>query len=124
MTSGCGRAINSLGGFMDDLTKTIGLRIKEKREARGLSQKELAEKIGVTPSAINQYESSAKRPSTEYLAKIALELSTETDYLLGITNKDDEVVVAFRELKNLSAKDRQIIMENIKSLNKLSKGKK
>lgn len=109
---------------MDDLTKIIGLRIKEKREARGLSQKELAEKIGVTPSAINQYESSAKRPSTEYLTKIALELSTETDYLLGITNKDDEVVVAFRELKNLSDKDRQIIMENIKILNKLSKGKK
>jgi transcriptional regulator with XRE-family HTH domain len=101
-----------------------GLRIKEKREALGLSQKELAEKVGVTPSAINQYEAGSKNPSSEILKGIAIALSTETDYLFGIKEDEDEIAVAFRDLGKLSEKDRKIVLGNIKMLKQLSKEKK
>jgi transcriptional regulator with XRE-family HTH domain len=106
---------------MEELSEIIGARIKEKREKVGISQKELADNVGKTPSAINQYESGAKKPSTDILAKIAKALKTSTDFLLGITDKDDyEISVIFRDLEKLTEKDRDLISENIKLLKRLS----
>ncbi|HEX9019992.1 MAG TPA: helix-turn-helix transcriptional regulator [Nitrospirota bacterium] len=101
-----------------------GERIKEKRDAFGLNQKELAEKVGVSPSAINQYEAGSKNPSTDILKAIAIALETETDYLLGIKEEDDEIAVAFRDLGTLTEKDRQIVLGNIRMLKQMAKGKK
>ncbi len=101
-----------------------GARIKEKREEVGISQKELAEKVGVSPSAINQYEAGSKTPSTDILKEIALALSTEADYLLGIKEDADQIAVAFRDIGKLSEKDRTIVFEHIKMLKRLSKGQK
>ncbi len=98
-----------------------GVRIKEKREKIGLSQKDLAEKVGVSPSAINQYEAGHKTPSTDILKEIALALSMETDYLLGIKEDDDQIAVAFRDLGKLSERDRKLVLENIKILKEHAK---
>ena len=40
----------------DNIAKTIGARIKSKREEIGISQKALAEMVGTSPAAINQFE--------------------------------------------------------------------
>ena len=42
--------------------KTIGDRIREERELEGLTQLELANKIGITPQAVSQYERGIKNP--------------------------------------------------------------
>jgi transcriptional regulator with XRE-family HTH domain/KaiC/GvpD/RAD55 family RecA-like ATPase len=55
----------------------IGMRLKELRKRQGLSQKELAEHIGVTPSTISQVESNLIYPSLQALFKIAETLSVE-----------------------------------------------
>ena len=107
---------------MKQAANIIGQRIKAKREALKISQKDLANTIQITPSAINQYEAGSKTPSTDILKKIALALSIETDYLLGIKEDEDQIAVAFRDLGNLSEKDRRIVLENIKMLKRLSKG--
>lgn len=109
---------------MKQAVNIIGKRIKEKREVLGISQKDLADTVGITPSSINQYEAGSKNPSTDILKKIALALSTETDYLLGMKKDEDQVAVAFRDLERLSEKDRRIVLENIKTLSKLSKESK
>lgn len=43
----------------------------ELREAAGLSQTAVAEKLQCTPSAISQYESGKREPSFEVLVKLA-----------------------------------------------------
>lgn len=50
---------------------TIGERIKAARKAAGLSQKDLAEKMGVTQSNISQYENDYAKPSAATLFKYA-----------------------------------------------------
>ena len=65
-------------------TKELGKRIKELRTDLGLSQKELAEKVGVAVNTISQYESGISKTSSDVLAKLAVELETTTDYLLGL----------------------------------------
>jgi len=55
----------------------LGSRIKKIRKNQGMSQKELAKLIGVTPSNISQIESNLIYPSLPALFKIAENLSVE-----------------------------------------------
>ena len=55
----------------------VGLRLKELRSKRGLSQTELAKLVGVTPSTISQVESNLIYPSLPALLKMAEVLSVE-----------------------------------------------
>jgi transcriptional regulator with XRE-family HTH domain/KaiC/GvpD/RAD55 family RecA-like ATPase len=55
----------------------LGLRLKEMRSKRGLSQTELAKLVGVTPSTISQVESNLIYPSLPALLKMAEVLSVD-----------------------------------------------
>jgi len=55
----------------------LGARIKALRKKQGLSQKELAEKTGVTPSSISQVEKNLIYPSLPALFRMADSLSVE-----------------------------------------------
>ena len=49
----------------------IGDNIRKVRKAHGLSQIELAERIGVAPITIRQYENGKRSPKLETIAKLA-----------------------------------------------------
>ena len=51
--------------------KTIGDRIREERESAGLTQLELANKIGITPQAVSQYERGIKNTKITTIYKFA-----------------------------------------------------
>ena len=55
----------------------LGLRIKQLRAKRGLSQTELARLVGVTPSTVSQVESNLIYPSLPALMKMAEVLSVD-----------------------------------------------
>ncbi len=55
----------------------LGTRLKELRTKQGLSQKKLADMVGVTPSSISQIESNSIYPSLPALFKIAETLCVE-----------------------------------------------
>lgn len=59
----------------------IGPRLKEAREGRGISQRELARRLGVSPSLISQIESGASRPSVSTLYAIVTELGASLDHV-------------------------------------------
>ncbi len=65
----------------------FGNRLKELRLNAGLSQKQLADKLWITKSAVSYYELSERNPSPEILIKIAKVFHVTTDYLLGIEDK-------------------------------------
>ncbi len=61
-------------------SQDLGLRLKQLRTKQGLSQKDLAGMVGVTPSTISQIESNLIYPSLPALFKIAQVLSVEAGY--------------------------------------------
>ena len=63
----------------------IGLRLKELRTRKGLSQTEMAKLVGVTPSTISQVERSQIYPSLPALFKMAEILSVEAGALFRKT---------------------------------------
>ena len=54
----------------------IGRQVRSLREARGLSQRELAERMGTTQSAIARLEAGGSRPSLSTLERLADALGT------------------------------------------------
>ena len=62
----------------------LGERLKILRTAKKMSQKELAERIGIAKSVISFYESGDRLPSYDVLIKIARIFNVTTDYLLDV----------------------------------------
>ena len=58
--------------------------IKQLRESRGLTQTELARRLGITRSSVNSWEMGISSPSTKYIIELARIFHVSTDYLLGI----------------------------------------
>ena len=54
-----------------------------------LTQKQVAERIGLAISAVSSYESGTRYPSYDVLIKLAQIFHVSTDYLLGLTNQRD-----------------------------------
>ena len=61
----------------------LGGRIKGLLKKRGLTQKELAEKVGVTEVSVSRYISGERTPKGLVIANMANALHTTSDYLLG-----------------------------------------
>lgn len=62
------------------------LRIKEARERVGLTQKELANILGVKSTTFNGYETGSHDPKSDLLKQIATQCNTTVDYLLSLTD--------------------------------------
>lgn len=78
---------------------SIGENIKKARKAAGLTQKELAKKIGVTAQMISLYETDARRPKYETLARIASAIrknSGQWVYVYDLLEHDAEL---YNEIK-------------------------
>ena len=62
----------------------IADKIKTLREKQGITQAELAKRLGVTRSGVNAWEMGITVPSTQYIIELSLLFKVSTDYLLGM----------------------------------------
>ncbi|MCR8641097.1 helix-turn-helix transcriptional regulator [Paenibacillus sp. N1-5-1-14] len=63
-----------------------GDRISQLREKHGLTQGDLANKIGISRASLSHYETNRREPDYETTNKIATYFNVSVDYLLGRTN--------------------------------------
>ncbi len=67
--------------------KTIlGERLKELREDRGYTQKQLSEKLGINSVTYLHYEKEQREPPLSLLADMAVFFGVSVDYLLGLND--------------------------------------
>lgn len=62
----------------------VGERLASLRQAKGFTQKQLAEKIGVSQQDIAYWERQAAAPRGDVLPKLAVVLEVSVDELLGV----------------------------------------
>lgn len=74
----------------------FGNRLKHARKQKHITQRELAERLGVKQSAISNYEINFRLPAASALMEIANHLDVSVDYLLGgeVDIDNFELVVA------------------------------
>lgn len=89
------------------------------RKTRGLTQEELAARLGVSVSLINYYERRTKNPTADVLVKLSEILNVSTDELLGkklTVSKPGPIPKIERqlnELQKLPAKKQKLVSELI-----------
>lgn len=79
--------------------KMLNENIKKLRKSKGLSQEELAVKLGVVRQTVSKWEKGLSVPDSEMLIKLAEELDTTVNNILGETVAEEE-----SELKVIAAK--------------------
>lgn len=92
-------------------TMGIGYRIKEAREIQGLTQIELGKLVGVTGSAITNYENETSHPKEPVMYKLIEALKVDANYLFqdcvklpkeanDVTLAEYDYIKKYRELDN------------------------
>ena len=69
----------------------IGNRIRKFREEQGISQKELAKRIGVSNSRISNWEQGINRPDADFLADLCRALNVSPSILLDVRLSPDDL---------------------------------
>ena len=107
----------------------LGLKIKQLRSEYSLklgkkfTQKDLANKLGISRSYLGDIESGRTVPNDEFIKKISKALDVSIDYLTtgtvetfpGELDKlDEDLKALYPKIKKLSKEDRQKILDIIK----------
>ena len=106
-----------VGISMDNIK--FGRFIRESRQAKGLTQKQLAAQMGVAACTISQYENQERIPSPPSVIKMSAVLHVSTDYLFGIDS------IQRADLSGLTEQDIELVerlVESMREKNKKIKG--
>lgn len=90
--------------------------VRQLRNEKNLSQKQLAQRIGVDKSTVALYESGERLPSLSRLVSLSYVLGVTTDYLLGVSNRKD----SFLDVSGLTPKQigsLEQVIENYRKCN-------
>ncbi|WP_183140002.1 helix-turn-helix domain-containing protein [Streptococcus salivarius] len=93
-------------------------RLKDLRKQAGLTQVDVAERLGVSQPAYASWERGIKKPTQENLVKIAQVLNVSVDYLVGNseerTDELDNIELLFRmNSKGLTDEEKEIFKKEL-----------
>ena len=92
----------------------FGTNLKFLRLREGLTQQQLADRLGVTKSVVSYYELQERFPSPEVLSKVASIFHVTTDFLLGLQRgetidlgglSDEDIVLVKKLVASLKSKN-------------------
>ena len=86
----------------------FGLRLQKLRKNRGMTQAELADRLGVSKGTIFRYERNLQDPSLQTAIRLAVLLRTSLDYLTGI---DDAYTIRIPCLTNTERQTLQLFLD-------------
>jgi transcriptional regulator with XRE-family HTH domain len=90
----------------------IGQRVREAREAKGLSQEELGAALGYTATAISYFEAGSRKVRLEDLQRVAQVLDIDLDYLLPhVEDRASPVDIRLRASKRLLPDHRKVMLD-------------
>lgn len=69
------------------MTYDFGLRLRELRLKKKLTQAQVAKRLNISKSIISGYENNTKTPSLEILTQLCVLYDVSSDYVLGLDNR-------------------------------------
>ena len=95
-----------------------GKRIRALREKKGITQKELADLLGVTDAAVSKWEHGKNFPDITVLERLSEVLGCKVSELLGLEAGSEEEIV--RSFTDLAAEERRRLRRDIIARNLIS----
>ena len=81
--------------------KLFGMRMRELRTSRKLSQEQLAEKVGISPKYMSRIETGSQFPSFGIITKLADALQVEVKDFFEFTHEAGNIMELKKIIKNL-----------------------
>jgi transcriptional regulator with XRE-family HTH domain len=108
---------------------TFGKRLRTCREAKSLSQQEVATLLNTSYTVIGKYERDEMIPSVEVAKKLSKLLDTTVGYLLGETEevnllKDPSMLKRLDEINNLPEEEKKSILSTVDAFLRDAKARK
>lgn len=85
--------------------KTLGDSLRNAREAKNLTQKEVAKRTGIHNKTISNYENGVSSPDPDALKTFADIYETSVDYLLGRFENKIETKTGIKNVRRLDISD-------------------
>ena len=95
---------------MSDVIYGFSDKMRQLRKKRHLSQRQLAEKLGIAKSTVSKFENDITYPSADILLEMCIIFDIKADYLLGLDNKD------WISVDGLNKADKEAIQNMVNSL--------
>lgn len=100
---------------------SFGKRLRECREAKGLSQQDLGKLLETSYTVIGKYERDEMKPSIDVARKLAKLVDTTVGYLLGESKdmnvlKDPAMLKRLNDIQGFSEKEREHILYALDAL--------
>ncbi|RHA03306.1 XRE family transcriptional regulator [Agathobacter rectalis] len=96
------------------MIKNLAGRLKELRIQNKLTQKQVSELLGISPSIISGYETGERTPSAEILLSLSYLYKCSTDYLLGKSNDMPTILLDTNGLTPNQIKAISALIESIR----------
>jgi transcriptional regulator with XRE-family HTH domain len=100
--------------------ETVGQRISRLRKERGLTQKELAQQIGITNNLVSDYETGRLMLNGEMVARFAIILKVSADTILGlkVVSREDSqpslrILKRLKKIASLPAYQKKTLLKTI-----------
>jgi len=102
---------------------TLGDRIQAFRKQKGLSQSQLADKLGISYAQLSRYEIKDIQPPADVLSKLADIFGTSIDYLVNGDNEQKakttiqnaELLNEFKEIDKLPDSEKSVLLKVIRA---------
>jgi transcriptional regulator with XRE-family HTH domain len=99
--------------------ESIGSRIANIRKKLGLTQNDLAERIGIQRTQVTDYEIGRLHLSDEMVIRFAIALSVSSDQILGLKKLESDsmadlkITKRLKAIEELSASDQKKVLQNL-----------
>ncbi len=115
------RTVAKKRGSKSDGSETMGQRVARLRKERGITQQELAERLGVSQPIVSDYERGALRLHGDLIVKLTEILRVSSDELLGLTPaprsngtvKSRSLLRRIQQLDRLPVRDQQAVLRTL-----------
>jgi transcriptional regulator with XRE-family HTH domain len=105
-------------------TESFGERLLRLRQARGYSQRELGDRVGVSQRMMTYYERQAEHPPAYLLPRLAEALGVTVDELMGVrpvkepaaTPRNSRLWRKLRDVEKLPPGDRKAVLKFVDAL--------
>jgi len=107
---------------MDNMTIKFAEAVQKRRKELGITQEELAKRVGTTKQVVSKYELGQRSPKVEMANAFASALGTTLDELLEVEkeeqpiHEDPEIHIVSAMMETMSKEQKQQVIDLIKIL--------
>ncbi len=111
--------MNDTTDYQETFWMSFSTRFLQLRKQHGLTQPQMADKVGIHLTQVRRYESAEAQPSLDILKRIAVTFNVSADWLIfeeGEREPQDELKLKFEAVKQMDEEEQKSVVSIIDAM--------